>query len=55
MSMIQVFLKEMEEEAQTTRNMLARVPNDKFGWKPHEKSMTIQRLAGPTLPNCPLG
>lgn len=43
--MIQVFLKEMEEEAQTTRNMLARVPNDKFGWKPHEKSMTIQRLA----------
>lgn len=45
MSMIQMFLKEMEQEAQTTRNMLQRVPNDKYSWKPHEKSMTIQQLA----------
>jgi len=45
MQMIKMFSKELEEEAQTTRKMLSRVPNDKFDWKPHEKSMTIQRLA----------
>lgn len=40
-----MFLKEMEEEAATTRKMLARVPIEKFSWKPHPKSMTLQRLA----------
>ena len=35
----------MEQEAQTTRKMLERVPNDKYDWKPHEKSMTIKQLA----------
>jgi uncharacterized damage-inducible protein DinB len=45
MKMIEIFLKEMEEEAQTTRKMLQRVPDDKYDWKPHEKSMSIQRLA----------
>jgi uncharacterized damage-inducible protein DinB len=43
--MTQMFLKEMEQEAQTTRKMLQRVPNDKYDWKPHEKSMTIRQLA----------
>ena len=45
MSLIQMLLKEMEQEAQTTRKMLARVPNDKYDWKPHEKSMSIRQLA----------
>jgi len=44
MQMTQVFLKELEQEAQTTRKMLSRVPTDKFDWKPHEKSMTIRQL-----------
>jgi len=35
----------MEQEAQTTRNMLSRVPDDKYDWAPHPKSMTIRRLA----------
>lgn len=35
----------MEQEAATTRKMLSIVPDDKFGWQPHEKSMTIKRLA----------
>ncbi len=43
--MTQMLLKEMELEAKTTRKMLERVPNDKFDWKPHEKSMTLVRLA----------
>lgn len=42
---LQAFLKEMEREAITTRRMLERVPDDKHDWKPHEKSMTLGRLA----------
>jgi uncharacterized damage-inducible protein DinB len=45
MSMIQMLLKEMDNEAKTTRKMLERIPADKFSWKPHEKSMTVQQLA----------
>ena len=45
MSIINMLLKEMDREAETTRKMLERVPNDKYDWKPHEKSMTLQRLA----------
>jgi uncharacterized damage-inducible protein DinB len=45
MSMIQTFLKELQMEANTTRKMLAIVPDDQFQWKPHEKSMTIRQLA----------
>jgi uncharacterized damage-inducible protein DinB len=45
MSTITLLLKEMDQEAQTTRKMLERIPNDKFQWQPHEKSMNIQQLA----------
>jgi len=45
MQIIPILLKEMDMEAKTTRKMLGRIPNDSFQWKPHEKSMTIQRLA----------
>ena len=45
MKMTEVFLKELEAEAITTRKMLERVPFDKFDWKPHEKSMALGRLA----------
>ncbi len=45
MSLIQMLLKEIDREAITTRKMLERVPDDKYDWKPHEKSMTIRRLA----------
>ena len=45
MDLIQLLLKEMEQESKTTRKMLSRVPDDKFDWKPHEKSMTVRRLA----------
>jgi uncharacterized damage-inducible protein DinB len=44
MSTIQTLLKEMDYEAKTTRKMLERVPDDKYSWKPHEKSMTIGNL-----------
>jgi uncharacterized damage-inducible protein DinB len=42
---IDAFLKEMEHEANTTRKMLSRIPDDKFDYKPHPKSMPISRLS----------
>jgi len=38
-------LAEMEQEAIATRKTLERVPEDKFTWKPHEKSMSLGELA----------
>ncbi|MBS1493104.1 MAG: DinB family protein [Bacteroidetes bacterium] len=35
----------MKHEGIATRKMLERVPADKFSWKPHEKSMSLGRLA----------
>ena len=46
MNRSQEFLRELNREAQTTRKMLSVVPNDKYDWKPHPKSMTIRQLAG---------
>src|SRR5215469_11878432 len=45
MSTISPLLKEMDQEAQTTRKMLERVPTAYFTWRPHQKSMTIKQLA----------
>src|ERR1700722_12872139 len=45
MSTIEPLLKELEQEAQTTRKMLSRVPTAYFDWQPHKKSMTVQHLA----------
>lgn len=42
---IDLLLKEMDQEAQTTRKMLSCIPEDKYDWRPHEKSMPIRRLA----------
>ena len=44
LSIIPLLLKEMDQEAATTRKMLQRVPADKWGWKPHEKSMALRNL-----------
>ena len=38
-------LESVKEEMPFTRKMLERVPGDKLMWKPHEKSMTLGRLA----------
>lgn len=39
-------LPEFDHEMAVTRKTLERVPEDKPDWKPHEKSMTMARLAG---------
>jgi uncharacterized damage-inducible protein DinB len=43
--MLEIFAKELEQEAMTTRKMLERIPDDQYDWQPHQKSMSIQRLA----------
>jgi uncharacterized damage-inducible protein DinB len=37
--------QELEQEAEITNRVLARVPDDKLTWKPHPKSMTLGQLA----------
>ena len=44
-TIIELLEKELSQEAETTRKMLARIPDDKYDWQPHEKSMTVRRLA----------
>jgi hypothetical protein len=50
MTIIEMLLKEMEQEAVTTRKMLSIVPDDQYNWKPHEKSMKC-RVLPRILPN----
>ena len=45
MKMVDPILAEMDQEGTTTRRVLERVPEDKLTWKPHEKSMSLGRLA----------
>jgi len=41
-----MLLPEFDQEMANTRKILERVPEDKLDFKPHEKSMTMRRLAG---------
>jgi uncharacterized damage-inducible protein DinB len=45
MSTIDALLQELEQEAQTTRRVLARVPPDRLAWKPHDRSWSLGQLA----------
>jgi uncharacterized damage-inducible protein DinB len=42
----QSLLPEFDNEMAITRKFVERVPDDKFEWQPHPKSMTLGRLAG---------
>jgi len=45
MSICAALLPEFDQEMANTRKTLARVPEDKFGWKPHAKSGSLGWLA----------
>lgn len=45
MNLKELALADFDREMATTRRFLERVPNDQLAWKPHEKSMTLGRLA----------
>jgi uncharacterized damage-inducible protein DinB len=40
-----MFLPEFDHEFAETRRALERVPEEKFDWKPHEKSFSLHQLA----------
>lgn len=46
MNLADTFLMELNHEAAGARKAIERVPEDKFDWKPHDKSMPAGRLAG---------
>ena len=45
MAIVDTLLPEFDREMTTTRKLLERVPEDKFAWKPHVKSMSLGDLA----------
>lgn len=45
MSIVDGILQEFEQEAGLTRKVLERAPEEKWDWKPHEKSMSMGKLA----------
>jgi uncharacterized damage-inducible protein DinB len=44
MGLAQSMLPEFDHEMANTRKTLERIPEDKFDWKPHEKSTTLRGL-----------
>lgn len=46
MSLSEMLLPEFDQEMASTRTVLERVPENHLDYKPHEKSMTLGRLAG---------
>jgi uncharacterized damage-inducible protein DinB len=45
MALIDGMLRELDEEAVTTRRVLERVPENRLGWRPHQKARTLGELA----------
>jgi uncharacterized damage-inducible protein DinB len=45
MSVVDALLPEFDHEMTITRKVLERVPQDRFPWKPHDKSFSMRDLA----------
>src|SRR3982751_904686 len=45
MSIKNGLLADFDREMGTTRRLLERLPDDRLGWKPHPRSMTLGALA----------
>lgn len=45
MKLADSLLMEFDQEAETTRRVLERIPDDKLTWKPHPKSFSLGQLA----------
>jgi uncharacterized damage-inducible protein DinB len=45
MAFTDALLPEFDHEMGTTRKLLERLPDQHLGWKPHERSMSLARLA----------
>ena len=45
MPIVDSLLMEMDQEAQTTKRVLDRIPEDKLAWKPHPRAYSLGQLA----------
>ncbi len=45
MAIVDGMLQELEQEAQTTRRVLERIPENQLNWRPHPKARTLGELA----------
>jgi uncharacterized damage-inducible protein DinB len=45
MPIVDSILMEMDQEAQTTKRVLERIPENKLTWKPHPKAFSLGQLA----------
>ncbi len=45
MRLVDSILMEIDQEAQTTKRVLDRIPEDKLAWKPHPKAFSLGQLA----------
>jgi uncharacterized damage-inducible protein DinB len=45
MRLVDSILMEIDQEAQTTKRVLDRIPEDKLTWKPHPKAFSLGQLA----------
>ena len=54
MTTVERLVDEFDQEMVNTRKMLERVPDDKFAWKPHEKSFPLGKL-GNHIAGFPVG
>jgi uncharacterized damage-inducible protein DinB len=45
MPIVDSILMEIEQEAQTTKRVLDRIPEHKLSWKPHPKAFSLGQLA----------
>ena len=45
MKLNELFIADLERDAEATRHVLERVPEGRNSWKPHDKSMELGRLA----------
>ncbi len=56
MELKELFLAQLDREAEVTRKAVERVPEGRNDWRPHEKSMELGRLAAvvATMPGWPV-
>jgi uncharacterized damage-inducible protein DinB len=45
MRLVDPIIAELEQEAESTRRVLERIPETELSWRPHEKSMSLGQLA----------
>ncbi|WP_152397925.1 DinB family protein [Paenibacillus cellulositrophicus] len=45
MNMIEDWIRELKREAESTRLLIERLPEEKLSWRPHPRSMSLGQLA----------